>query len=138
MRGNRHWGVGVDFAIPRTDQTRFGGRDDRVPDFRQPRGRNQGLRSDIEPNGPDRARERTYLYLRIGKTKILGNPVPKFRPIPFGFWREALTCSPWRAGRYFGIHRHHMDDALVRVSEKGRSDGRWRLIVQKRIVEGDT
>nr|VFK19025.1 MAG: hypothetical protein BECKLFY1418C_GA0070996_105218 [Candidatus Kentron sp. LFY] len=30
-------------------------------------------------------------YSRIGKTKILGDPVPESEPIPFGFRREAPT-----------------------------------------------
>jgi len=30
-------------------------------------------------------------YLRIGKTKILKNPVPESEPTPLGFWSEALT-----------------------------------------------
>jgi hypothetical protein len=34
-----------------------------------------------------------FLYFRIGKTKILANPVAESRSIPFGPWREALTCS---------------------------------------------
>jgi len=29
--------------------------------------------------------------LRIGKTKILKNPVPESELTPLGFWREALT-----------------------------------------------
>nr|VFK63144.1 MAG: hypothetical protein BECKUNK1418G_GA0071005_103012 [Candidatus Kentron sp. UNK] len=36
----------------------------------------------------------TLLYLfTYRKNKILGNPMPKFGPIPFGFYCYALTCS---------------------------------------------
>jgi len=62
-------------------------------------------------------------FLRIGKTKILKNPVPESEPTPLGFWREALTnkrhisahCSrpmsplPWRSRRGSQIARLSSD-----------------------------
>jgi len=39
------------------------------------------------------------IYLRIGKTKILKNPVPESEPTPLGFQREALTNKRHRRTR---------------------------------------
>jgi len=42
-------------------------------------------------------------YLRIGKTKILKNPVPESEPTPLGFWREALTNKDTAERVVFGL-----------------------------------
>ena len=90
------------------------------------------------------------LYFRIGETKNLKEPTTGVWPTPFGFWREALTCSALPdLFRHYGITptldrlihvvdqaiaahaamRESIQDQAANLLEEAMADGRRAILV---------